>query len=251
MLKSRKFIHALILSALLIFCISGAANVYAAPATVNVMLTKNERRTISYKVGQKIQLSRYGLNIRRATYTSSKQDVATVSPTGLIRLKKPGKTIITVKARGMTCKYKLRVTKNKTICDLANKYGKKKKYFIYLNRGKRTVYILKNVFGEYMPYKTFPCCVGAPSTPTPSGVYSIKGKGLYFVTEAGNKCWYFSQIIGHYMFHSQIYSSASTPSTIVDGSMGVACSHGCVRLYIKDAQWINKKMPYGTVVYIE
>lgn len=237
----------------MLLCMGFSTYVYAEktpPVTINVALKKGESRALAYRKGQSIRLRRYGLQIKRATYKSSNPSVASVSATGTVKLKKPGKTIISVTARGMHCKYKLKVTKKSTMYDLANKYSRQMKYFILLDRGQRRVYILKRIMGEYVLLKKYPCCVGAPGTPTPKGSYSIRGKGDYFVTDGGNKCWYYSQIVGSVMFHSQIYSSANSPSVLVDGSMGVACSHGCVRLYLKDAKWIHDTIPYGTRVYI-
>jgi lipoprotein-anchoring transpeptidase ErfK/SrfK len=247
MRKRTNIILRIVTLLMICLCFSTVAH---ATVTVNVNLTKQEKRTITYKAKQKIQLLRYGQHIRKATYKSSNPNVATVSSTGLIRAKKPGKTTITVNARGYTAKYRLKVTKTATIYDIANKNARNMRYFIYLNRDERKVYVFKKTFGEYRLIKKFPCCVGAPGTPTLAGNWSIRGKGTYFITDGGSKCWYYSQFIGSQMFHSQIYAYSDSPSRIVDGSMGVACSHGCVRLYLQDAKWIYDTIPYGTRVYV-
>jgi lipoprotein-anchoring transpeptidase ErfK/SrfK len=35
----------------------------------------------------------------------------------------------------------------------------------------------------------------------------------------------------------------------MDGTLGVPASHGCVRLDINNAYWINQNIPSGTRVY--
>ena len=238
------------LAVLFAVCVCMASLYVHASVVVNVSLMTEEHRVIKYKAGQRIQLLRFNRHIRQASYKSSNSSVATVSKTGQIKIKKPGKAVITVNARGKTAKYKLKATSTNTMYDYANKFGRGLRYFIFLNRAERTVYVLRRNFGEYRLFRTLPCCVGAPSTPTPAGNWSIRGKGDYFVTGASNRCWYFSQFLGSYMFHSQIYDGSSSPSNLVDGSMGVACSHGCVRLYLDDAKWLQDTVPYGTRVYI-
>lgn len=218
--------------------------------TVNMVLRNTpKKKTVSYKRNQAIQLKIKGRNL---TFSSSKPAIATVSKTGIIHTRRPGKTTITATSldTGKTAKLLLKVTNDRTVYDLANKIGSKTDYFIYLNRSAHKVYVMKKQNGEWISRKEFPCCVGKPSTPTPTGLFKANGKGLFFVTDGGNKCWFFTRIVGSYLFHSQIYAYADAPKRLVDASMGVSCSHGCVRLYLKDARWIYKWIPNGTSIYI-
>ena len=218
--------------------------------TINMVLRNSPRKkAVSYKRNQTIQLKVKGKDL---TFSSSKPAVATVSKTGVISTRRLGKTTITAASldTGKTAKILLKVTKDSTVYDLANKYGNKTDYFIYLKRSAHKVYVMKKQNGEWIIHKEFPCCVGKPSTPTPSGLFKANDKGLFFVTDGGNKCWYYTRIVGNYLFHSQIYAYADAPNRLVDGSMGVSCSHGCVRLYLKDARWIYKWIPSGTSIYI-
>ncbi len=132
----------------------------------------------------------------------------------------------------------------------ANQNDSKTKYLILLNQGKHTVYIFQGKQYAWEKIKTYPCCVGAPGTPTPVGTFTIGFRGRNFLTEGGSKCWYYTQIVGMIWFHSQIYADTATPQYIVDGSMGVSCSHGCVRLYLDNAYWIHENIPRGTKVVI-
>ena len=131
----------------------------------------------------------------------------------------------------------------------ANQYNSKTSYLILLNQNRHTVYIFQGKQYEWQKIATFPCCVGKPSTPTPVGVFTIGSRGLYFLTNSGSaRCWYYTQIYYSILFHSQVYDDSSSPVHLIDASMGVSCSHGCVRLYLSNAQWIHANIPRGTTV---
>ncbi len=133
----------------------------------------------------------------------------------------------------------------------ANQYASATKYLILLNQGEHTVYIFKGKQYNWEKIATYPCCVGAVSTPTPVGVFSIGSRGTYFVTHSGNaKCWYFTQIYYSILFHSQIYDLQNAPVRLLDGRMGVSCSLGCVRLHLSNALWIYNNIPRGTKVVV-
>lgn len=236
------------------------AAVPAQAKTASVVLTlKSKPGTRPYylKKGTKVQLKgKVGKKKYSGTklkYVSSNTKVATVSAKGIVKAKKSGQTVIRVftKDGKYGAKVRLKVTKKSlTIAQRAMNYKSSTKYKILLNRGKHKVYIFKkNSKGVWKRIKTFPCVVGAPGTETPRGVYSTKDKGMAFETEHGNYCWYFTRIYSNYLFHSQIYSPGSM-TNIVDGSMGVSVSHGCVRLYLSHAKWIYKNIPTGTRVVI-
>jgi lipoprotein-anchoring transpeptidase ErfK/SrfK len=129
----------------------------------------------------------------------------------------------------------------------ADQYTSNTDYLILLNQTKHMVYVFKGKQGNWSKIKEFPCCVGKPSTPTPTGSYNLKDRGSYFWS-GECRCWYWTRITGGVMFHSQIYDGSSSPVRIVDASMGVSCSHGCVRLHLSNAKWIYDNMPRGTKV---
>ena len=223
---------------------------------VFVKLRKTPRvRSIYYKKGKKIQINVNYMKLlakKDAIYTSSNKSVATVSKKGIIKTKKAGKTTITITSPSTkkSAVLKLNVRNSSTIFDIAAKYGSRTRYFIIVNKTKHKVYILRRDYNEWHSVKSFPCCVGATYTPTPSGLFELGDKGGYFYTEGGNKCWYYSHVTRTVLFHSQIYAPDSYPSDIVDDSMGISCSHGCIRLYLKDAKFINKKIPRKSTVCI-
>lgn len=134
----------------------------------------------------------------------------------------------------------------------ANKYSSNTKYLILVNRGKHQVYIFSGKKGSWTKIKTFACCVGAPATPTVTGVFQVQDKGPYFLTGSrkNRRCWYWTRIHLNYLFHSVIYDNSSSPRHIVDGTMGRSVSHGCIRLAVSNAKWIYDKMPRGTKIVI-
>ena len=132
----------------------------------------------------------------------------------------------------------------------ANKYRSSTKYLILVPRKQHKVLIFKGKKGSWKLKKEYRCTTGKKSTPTPKGVYTVKAKGKYFNTGRNGRCWYYTQFRGNYLFHSVIYKRAKKPRRILDGRLGISASHGCVRLTLKEAKWIYKKIPRGTKVVI-
>ena len=130
-------------------------------------------------------------------------------------------------------------------------YGLKSKtdYLILVNQDKHMVYLFKGAQYEWKKFMEFPCCVGAPGTPTDVGTFEIFGKGKWFPTN-GNRCWYFTMIHGNQWFHSEIYDDSDSPVHLVDGTMGASVSHGCIRLQLSNAKWIYENIPLKTKVKI-
>ena len=99
---------------------------------------------------------------------------------------------------------------------------------------------------------------GAKGMSTPTGTYSMpkqsrkyeRSKWYYFAD--GSKAHYASRIWGPFLFHSYLYTR--TDEAYVDKEtvalMGVPASHGCVRLYPENAQWIAENCPAGTKVKV-
>ncbi|WP_211329094.1 L,D-transpeptidase [Parvibacter caecicola] len=75
----------------------------------------------------------------------------------------------------------------------------------------------------------------------------MSGKGLSFGD--GYTCWYCTQIKGNYLFHS-VSDLPGSKTKLPDGRLGVANSHGCVRLEIGNAKWMYDNVPYRSKIYI-
>ena len=132
----------------------------------------------------------------------------------------------------------------------AQGYSSSTGYLILVDRSKCKTAIFTGNYGNWKYDKYWSCCVGAPSTPTITGVYHLGIKALYFDTGDYERCWYKSQISGSYLFHSVLYYRDSGPYKISDGTMGAWVSHGCIRLDIQNAKYIYDVVPSGTTIVI-
>ena len=132
----------------------------------------------------------------------------------------------------------------------AKNYTTSTGYMILVDRSACKVGIFTGSGSNATISKYWSCCVGAPYTPTITGVYKLGAKGLYFNTGTTGRCWYYSQIQGDYLFHSVIYDRSSSPVNIIDGTMGEHVSHGCVRLDVENAKYIYLNIPSGSTIVI-
>ena len=89
--------------------------------------------------------------------------------------------------------------------------------------------------------------VGKPKTPTITGIFYIDGRKPGFGTD-DYRVKYATRIKGGYYYHSVLYDS--TGSYLIDGRLGMALSHGCVRLDTDNSEWIYKNIPDTTAVLI-
>lgn len=87
--------------------------------------------------------------------------------------------------------------------------------------------------------------------PTPKGNFKIYYRREYFDDKWGYTCWYASHFYEDthetYMIHSVVYNLHSQTS-IHDGRLGQAVSHGCIRLKLENAKWIYDHCANGTRV---
>ena len=122
-------------------------------------------------------------------------------------------------------------------------------YLIYVNLNDQKTYVYEGSSNNWTLEKDFPCSSGIESETTPKGVYTITGRGDWFYSdeyEQGGKYWV--QFWGDYLFHSLPYDE--TQNTIVDYTLGVPASHGCIRLAVEDSKWLFENMPDDTKVII-
>lgn len=128
----------------------------------------------------------------------------------------------------------------------ANMYSSSTNYIILVNRNTHKVGIYQGYRGNWNCVKYWSCADGKASTPTVSGVFRVGSKGYYF-NSGIYRCYWWTQFYGDYLFHSVLYSHSGV---LMDGRVGVALSHGCVRLQIDNAKWIYDHIPSGTTVVV-
>lgn len=131
----------------------------------------------------------------------------------------------------------------------AQNYSSNTNYLILVNRSIHKVSIYRRSGGIWCPLKKVYCGDGKASTPTIEGSFSVGIRMLYFDSGSA-RCWYATQFCGNYLFHSVLYYQNSSPSSVMDGRVGVGVSHGCVRLQIDNARWIYNNIPRGTRVIV-
>ena len=122
-------------------------------------------------------------------------------------------------------------------------------YFVYVNLNAQKTYVYGGSSNNWTLEKEFDCSTGIESEATPKGVYTVTGRGDWFYSdqyEQGGKYWV--QFWGDYLFHSLPYDESQ--STIVDYTLGVPASHGCIRLAVEDSKWLFDNMPDDTKVII-
>lgn len=100
--------------------------------------------------------------------------------------------------------------------------------------------------------KTFTCSSGESGYETPTGAYTIGGRGKSFYNESLQEgAYYWTRFYGDYLFHSipidEHYQIKPEEAT----KLGKTASHGCIRLALKDAKWIYEHIPDNTRVVIQ
>lgn len=128
----------------------------------------------------------------------------------------------------------------------ANLYSSPTPYLLMVNRSTHKVGVFQRGAGGWEFLHYWDCGDGAPGTPTVEGVFSVGSKGYYFDSGAA-RCYWYTQFRGNYLFHSVLYNKNGT---LQDGRVGMALSHGCVRLLIENAKWIYDTIPGGTTVVV-
>lgn len=128
----------------------------------------------------------------------------------------------------------------------ANMYSSRTPYLLLVNRSTHKVGIYQGWQGNWRCIQYWDCSDGAPSTPTVEGTFQVGSKGYYFDSGSA-RCYWYTQFRGNYLFHSVLYNKNGT---LMDGRLGMALSHGCVRLDINNAKWIYDTIPTGSTVVV-
>ncbi|GAA0179347.1 hypothetical protein SH2C18_22350 [Clostridium sediminicola] len=123
----------------------------------------------------------------------------------------------------------------------------KTNYIIWINTRNQNVNIFSSVNKHWQLIKTFSCASGCSSSPTVKGLYSVRAKGYYFRVSSNIICKYFTAFYGDYCLHTVLLNNKGQ---VVNGTLGRAISHGCVRLAIDNAKFIFFNIPMGTPVYV-
>ena len=125
---------------------------------------------------------------------------------------------------------------------------------IVVSRGNRTL----TLYREAKVWRTFRVAVGQPAYPTPKGLFAIVEKQRNPTWNPPDSRWArglgpVAPGAGNPLGTRWMGTSApaigihGTPSS---GSIGTAASHGCIRMYINQAEWLYERISVGTPVLI-
>ena len=119
-------------------------------------------------------------------------------------------------------------------------------YLLITSLKDKFTYVYEYKNGWELEYK-WSSTVGKSSTPTIKGVFSV---GIKYPAIGGNtsSVKYATNIVDDYYYHSIIYDDKGF--NIKDDRLGVAISHGCIRLATSSAKWIYDNIPEGTPIII-
>ena len=112
---------------------------------------------------------------------------------------------------------------------------------VYIKDGNKNLYTMKAATGE-------------KGSPTPKGTFHIQNRGDHFYnaeSDEGANYWTSFKDWGVYLFHSVPTDKDGKYVESEAHKLGTRSSHGCVRLTIPDAKWINTKVPDGMKVVVE
>lgn len=132
----------------------------------------------------------------------------------------------------------------------AKGYSSKTQYLIWVNRAYPHANVFQGSKGNWKLIKSFLVGIGAPGTPTPTGVTTVSYKSAGGWTTS---TYTVRPVVGFYpgtgyAFHSRLCYPGT--DTEYDFSAGYPVSHGCVRMYKNDIKWIYNNIPVGTTVVI-
>ena len=125
-------------------------------------------------------------------------------------------------------------------------YSSETSYLVWISKGVQRVNIFLGSRGNWQLIRTCIVGTGAPKTPTPGGIFktTIRQEGWYTPDYTVKPVVRFKG--GGYAFHSRLYWPDS--GKLKDPSIGFPVSHGCVRMYDEDVQWIYDYIPTKTTV---
>ncbi len=151
---------------------------------------------------------------------------------------------------------KLALQKAKATLDKkANKTSSATGYLLLCDRSTCYTAVYTGSKGHWKRVRFWQCCVGASSSPTPTGSYTVEDKEYVFHGEENAYSCYYGVVFDaerELMFHSVGYKNngSQKDSDIIFSNLGTWASHGCVRLELKNAKWLYDTLPIGTKVVI-
>ncbi len=138
----------------------------------------------------------------------------------------------------------------KTVAYFAGAMGMRSKtdYLLWTDLSRFQTYVLEYGDEGWQVIRTLPCSLGDSLHPTPSGTFEVDYKCTSIGKENLYLCRHALCFYGSYMYHSVLYDWGG--KNLIDSRLGENISHGCIRLSPADSEWLYKKIPIGTAVFI-
>ncbi len=133
--------------------------------------------------------------------------------------------------------------------EVAQKQTSATNYLILINKSTFRLGVYQWINNCWQEIRYVTCSIGAASTPTVEGTFTVSDQWYYFDSD-NVRVFYPTRFYGAYWIHSILYTQTDNPETVVDSRLGYMVSHGCVRVSLADAKYINQNIPKGTTVYI-
>ena len=134
----------------------------------------------------------------------------------------------------------------------AQSYSSDTGFLIMIDSDTNHLGVFQGYYGNWTNIFFWDCVTGTSWNPTPYGEFAIFSHVYSFDGNMDSPAWYSvyyaSEFLPSYYIHSIIYYQGTWD--IMDASMGVNASHGCVRLYTDNALWIYDNIPNGTKVVV-
>ncbi len=122
----------------------------------------------------------------------------------------------------------------------------KTNYMIWVSKKDFEVNIFTGSQNKWTHLITYPCSIGAPSTPTVEGQFEYHQQQPRWTYDK-YYCAPIMRFYRGYAFHSYLIRY---DGRVYDGRLGMKISHGCVRMRPEDIGWMAANIPLYTKVYI-
>ena len=122
----------------------------------------------------------------------------------------------------------------------------KTEYLIWISKSTYTVNVFRGAKGNWHLYRSYPCALGAPGSPTIEGQFEYIER-LNRWSYANYYCGPVMRFHNGYALHSTLIRYNGTP---YDDRVGVNISHGCIRLHPADIEELISFIPFKTRIYI-
>lgn len=119
-------------------------------------------------------------------------------------------------------------------------------YFIWIDKSDFAVTVFKGSKNNWTAINSYPCSIGAPSSPTITGQFEYHSKENRW----SYKNYYCGPIMRFYKGYAIHSTLVRYDGTDYDGRLGQKISHGCVRMRPADIQYMWDTIPLSTTVYI-